>query len=143
VTTEKALQATAAIAPALDIIDSRIEGWRIKLPDTVADNASSGRYAIGEAQDMDGRDLAALEATLLVDGDEVGAGLGDAVLGHPAAAVAWLANTLATYDEQLSAGDIVLPGAMCASVVLKARTTVVGAFHGLGEVTVNVIGGVA
>lgn len=141
VTTEKVIQATAAIAPALEIIDSRIEGWRIKLPDTVADNASSARYAVGEAQPMDGRDLATLEATLLVDGQQVGSGRGEAVLGHPAAAVAWLANTLAGYGEHLAAGELVLPGAMCASVVLQPGTTVVGAFDGLGEIQVTVSGG--
>jgi 2-keto-4-pentenoate hydratase len=141
VTTETALAATSAVAPALEIIDSRIENWRIKLPDTVADNASSARFAIGAAQPVDGRDLAALEATMLVDGQPVGTGRGDAVLGHPAAAVAWLANTLSRYGQHLAAGDIVLPGAMCASVVLQPGTTVMGVFDGLGEVSVTVSGG--
>jgi 2-keto-4-pentenoate hydratase len=134
------LTATAAVAPALEIIDSRIEGWRIALPDTVADNASSARFVLGARRALDGLDLAALEATLLVDGEPVGSGKGEAVLGHPAAAVAWLANTLATYGEHLAAGDIVLPGAMCASVPLRANSTVVGVFAGLGEVRVNVSG---
>ena len=143
VTTTAVLGATSAIAPALEIIDSRIEGWRITLPDTVADNASSARFALGESQPIDGRDLAMLEATLLVDGEQVGTGRGEAVLGHPAAAVAWLANTLAGYGDHLAAGEIVLPGAMCASVVLQPGTTVVGMFDGLGEVRVNVVGSVS
>ena len=140
VTVDAVLEVTTAIAPALEIIDSRIENWRIKLPDTVADNASSARFAVGLEQPIGGRDLAALEATLVVDGQPVGSGRGDAVLGHPAAAVAWLANTLGRYGQHLAAGEIVLPGAMCASVVLQPGTTVVGAFDGLGEVRVSVSG---
>jgi 2-keto-4-pentenoate hydratase len=143
VTVDAVLEATSAVAPALEIIDSRIEAWRIMLPDTVADNASSARFAVGERQPLDGRDLAAVEAALLVDGELVGAGRGEAVLGHPAAAVAWLANALATYGEHLAAGEIVLPGAMCASVPLRAGSTVVGAFDDLGEVRVSVGGAAA
>jgi 2-keto-4-pentenoate hydratase len=140
VTADDVLRATSGIAPALEIIDSRIEGWRIKLPDTVADNASSARFAVGDAQPINGRDLAALVATLYVDGEPVGSGRGDAVLGHPATAVAWLANTLAAYGERLAAGEVVLPGAMCASVVLQPGSTVVGAFDELGEIRVSVLG---
>jgi 2-keto-4-pentenoate hydratase len=143
VTADDVLRATSAVAPALEIIDSRIENWRIKLPDTVADNASSARFAVGPRQPIDGRDLAALEATMLVDAEPVGAGRGEAVLGHPAAAVAWLANTLSRYGHHLAAGEIVLPGAMCASVVLQPGTTVVGAFDGLGEVRITVSAGVS
>ena len=141
ITADDVLGATSAVAPALEIIDSRIESWRITLPDTVADNASSARFALGAHQPLDGLDLPALEARLLVDGEKVGSGRGEAVLGHPAAAVAWLANTLAVYGEHLAAGEIVLPGAMCASVPLRAGTSVVGHFDGLGDVTVTVTGG--
>jgi 2-keto-4-pentenoate hydratase len=140
VTADAVLEATLAIAPALEVIDSRIEAWRIKLPDTVADNASSARFVVGPRQPLDGLDLAAVEATLLMDGEPVGSGRGEAVLGHPAAAVAWLANTLAKYGEHLSATEIVLPGAMCASVPLRAGSTFVGQFDGLGEVGISVGG---
>ena len=140
VTTDAVLRATSGVAPALEIIDSRIEAWRISLPDTVADNASSARFAVGTPQPLDGLDLAALNATMAIDGEQVGAGTGEAVLGHPAAAVAWLANTLANYGERLAAGEIVMPGAMCASVPLKAGAVVVGTFERLGEVRVNVLG---
>jgi 2-keto-4-pentenoate hydratase len=143
VTADAVLDATSAVAPALEIIDSRIENWRITLPDTVADNASSARFAVGVEQPLDGRDLSTLEATLLVDGVPVGTGRGDAVLGHPAAAVAWLANTLARYGQHLAAGAIVLPGAVCASVMIQPGTTVVGAFDGLGDVRVTVSAGVS
>ena len=141
VTEADVLRATSAIAPALEIIDSRIEDWRITLPDTVADNASSARFAIGRPQPLNGRDLAAVEATLLVDGEQIGSGRGEAVLGNPASAVAWLANTLAGYGERLAAGEVVLPGAMCASVPLRAGSTVVGAFSsGLGDIRVSASG---
>ena len=143
VTADDVLEATSGIAPALEIIDSRIEDWRITLPDTVADNASSARFAVGPAQALDGLDLAAITATMEIDGQTAGEGRGDAVLGHPAAAVAWLANKLAEFGERLTAGEIVLPGAMCASVPLRAGSTVVGNFEGLGEVRLNVTGGAA
>jgi 2-keto-4-pentenoate hydratase len=140
VTQEAVLEATASVAPALEIIDSRIESWRISLADTVADNASSARFVLGARMPLDDRDLAGVEATLEVGGEVVGSGSGAAVLGHPAAAVAWLANTLATYGEHLESESIVLPGAMCASVPLQPGSTIVGAFGWLGEVRVRVNG---
>lgn len=88
--------ATEAVAVALEIVDSRIADWKLTLPDTVADNASSGAVVLGEwvpfAADLD---LPGLHAALHLDGAEIAAGWGSAVLGDPAAAVAWLANALA------------------------------------------------
>jgi 2-keto-4-pentenoate hydratase len=63
--------------------------------------------------------------------------MGNAVLGHPAAAVAWLANKLAEYDQALLAGQLVLPGAMCAAVPVEAGTTLRASFTHLGAVDVR------
>ena len=139
VTTEDVLAATESVAPALEIIDSRIADWRIKLADTVADNASSARFVVGPRRPVAGLDLAALEGSLVRDGEVVGAGQGSAVLGDPAAAVAWLVNMLARFGESLSAGEVILPGALCASVPLSSGRVFRTEMGDLGAVTVEVV----
>jgi 2-keto-4-pentenoate hydratase len=87
------LAATRFVVPALEIIDSRIEGWKIKLCDTIADNASSARVVLGSSpKRVDERDLKLVGMILEKNGDIVQTGAGGAVLGHPAVAVAWLAT---------------------------------------------------
>jgi 2-keto-4-pentenoate hydratase len=71
------------------------------------------------------------------NGEPVGQGAGAAVLGHPAEAVAWLANALAGFGESLQAGDVVLPGAMCASVFANAGEMFEASYTGLGTVSVR------
>jgi 2-oxopent-4-enoate hydratase len=142
------LTATQAVAPALEIVDSRIADWKIKLQDTVADNGSSARAVVGppvpyvelkeaEPKKAESLDLAAVVVTLRRNGEQVGEGAGAAVLGHPAEAVAWLANALANFGEWLRAGDVVLPGAMCASVFANAGETFEATYTGLGKVGVR------
>jgi 2-keto-4-pentenoate hydratase len=112
-----ALAATEAIAPALELIDSRIQDWRIALPDTIADNASSAGFVLGETR-LDPRriDLTALPVRMLRNGAEVGAGRSDAVLGNPLTAVAWLARTVARFGVRLRAGHVILPGSCTRAV---------------------------
>jgi 2-oxopent-4-enoate hydratase len=132
------LEATDAVAPALEIVDSRIADWKIKLQDTVADNGSSARAVIGASVPFDrGIDLAEVQVILRLNGEQVGTGTGAAVLGHPAEAVAWLANALADFGESLRAGDVVLPGAMCASVFANAGEAFEASYTGLGSVSVR------
>lgn len=138
VTVADALAATEWVAPALEVIDSRVADWRIALVDTVADNASSGRVVLGaERVSVDEIDLAAATVEVRIDGAPVATGRGDAVLGHPAEAVAWLANTLAPFGEQLRAGDLIMPGSMTAAAPLEPGTTVVADFGPLGTVEVG------
>lgn len=138
VTAEQVLNATRAVAPALEVVDSRIADWKITLADTIADNGSSARAVVVEqAMPLNGLDLAAVEVVLRRNGDEVGRGTGAAVLGHPAEAVAWLANALAKYGHRLEAGQLILPGAMCASVFGNAGDHFVAEFSGLGRVEVR------
>src|SRR6266542_2505735 len=138
VTVEQVLAATRGVCAAMEIVDSRIADWRIKLVDTIADNGSSARAVFSDnvvpAGDVD---LAAERVTLLRNGEPVGEGDGAAVLGHPAEAVAWLANTLATFDQALRAGQVVLPGAMCASVFAEKGEVFEARFTRLGSVTVR------
>ena len=138
VSAEAVLAATRGVATALEVVDSRIADWRIKLQDTIADNGSSARAVVGAEVPLAGLgDLAAIEVTLTRNGEPVGHGTGAAVLGHPAAAVAWLANALAPFEHGLLAGQVVLPGAMCASVFAAAGDTFEAVFPGLGRVSVS------
>lgn len=138
------MAATAALAPALEIVDSRISDWRIDVFDTVADNASCARAVIGAFSPPDGLDLAALTAELSLvpcrdRRTETVSGVGSAVLGHPAEAVAWLARALHRYGgEALRAGDIVLSGAMARALPVEAGDRVEAHMGGLGDVTVTI-----
>ncbi|HZP27223.1 MAG TPA: hypothetical protein VFB90_09295, partial [Dehalococcoidia bacterium] len=102
VSLEDVLAATEAVLPSLEIIDSRIADWKIKLPDTIADNASCGRVILGRERVVaDSLDLSAVQMTFRKDGEDLSQATGAAVLGNPANAVAWLANTLGQFGEKL------------------------------------------
>jgi len=138
VTPRDVLAATGLVYAAIEIIDSRIVDWRIGLVDTVADNASSGAFVLASAgQHPRGLDLPALSGVLRHSGAPVEYGDGAAVLGDPAAAVAWLANTLGARGGGLSAGDVVLSGACTRAVGVVAGDEVSGEFDGLGAVSVR------
>jgi 2-keto-4-pentenoate hydratase len=116
VTREDVLDATDYVAAAFEIVDSRVADWKIKLVDTVADNASSGRYVLGDARLRPGEaDLPAVTMKLYKNGSLAGEGTGKAVLGDPCVSVAWLANRLWGYGVTLKAGEIVLSGAFSAA----------------------------
>lgn len=107
------LAATEAVAPAIEVVDSRIRDWRITLADTVADNASFGAFTVGPwSRAMVHRDLRLVGMVLTRNGTESVEGVGAAALGHPARCVAWLANKLAEFGEALEVGDVVLSGAL-------------------------------
>jgi 2-oxopent-4-enoate/cis-2-oxohex-4-enoate hydratase len=113
VTMQDVLDATNYIMPCFEIVDSRIADWKIKIADTVADNASCGVFGLGEARaNPHDFDLATLKVTVKKNGQYLSEGLGSAVQGSPLAAVAWLANTLGPYGVTLSAGDVVLSGSL-------------------------------
>lgn len=137
---DAALAACDLVAPALEIIDSRIADWKIKLGDTVADMASSAQYVIGDHGVLASSiELPDVQMTLMVDGRPVSDGKGSAVVGSPANAVAWLANTLARWDQALDAGDWIMAGALGGAVPLPDRGELCATFsEGLGEVCLNV-----
>jgi 2-oxopent-4-enoate/cis-2-oxohex-4-enoate hydratase len=113
VSMQDVLDATEAICPCFEIVDSRIADWKIKIADTVADNASCGVFVLGKARaNPRDFDLAALKVTVTKNGAPLSEGYGAAVQGSPLAAVAWLANTLGPYGVTLAAGDIVLSGSL-------------------------------
>jgi 2-keto-4-pentenoate hydratase len=140
VTIENVLAATRGVSAALELVDSRIRDWRIKLVDTIADNASSARVIVSERiVDPAEIDLVAESVTLLRNDERVGTGTGAAVLNHPASAVAWLANRLADFGVALRAGQLILPGAMCSAVNVDAGATYRANFAHLGEVAIHFI----
>lgn len=134
------LAATDAVAPALEIIDSRVADWRITWWDTVADNASSGAFVVGPWRPLgEAGDLESLDVELYLDDVVVETGSSSAVLGHPAVAVAWLANALAGHGSGLEAGSIVLSGSCTRAVDVRAGSRVRGVVTGLGSVSATFV----
>ncbi|MDL2317899.1 2-keto-4-pentenoate hydratase [Eubacteriales bacterium OttesenSCG-928-A19] len=135
VTAEDVRAATDYVVAAFEIVDSRIADWRIKLIDTVADNASSGRYVLGTARrSLDGLDLSAVTMRMTRNGEPVQEGTGAAVLGNPCNAVAWLANRMWRYGVALQKGEVILSGAFAAAPPAQKGDAFSAVFEGLGEV---------
>jgi len=134
VTAEQVIAATESIAPCFEIVDSRIADWKIGIIDTVADNASCGVFVLGEARaDPAAHDLPALHVTVTKNGEPLSEGYGSAVQGSPAAAVAWLANTLGAYGVTLEAGDVILSGSLVPLAPAKAGDVFEMELHGIGR----------
>ncbi len=130
------LAATGAVVAALEIVDSRVAGWDISIVDTVADNASAGLFTLGEERrPPGGLDLAACPMLLRRGAEEVSSGTGAACLGHPAAAVAWLAATARSYGLPLRAGEIVLSGSLGPVLPVTPGDHFTAEIGGLGTVT--------
>src|SRR5262245_16661929 len=137
-TEDDVLAATAAFAPAIELIDTRIKDWTIKLCDTIADNASSAGWVLGEARvSPKDIDITAIDAVLTCNGEVVAEGRSDAVLGNPVTAVAWLARKVEGFGVRLKAGDIVLPGACPRAIDAPAGSDFVADFTGLGSVRLS------
>jgi len=145
------LAATEYIVPSLELIDSRITDWRIKLPDTIADNASSAGVILGAARRTpaelaaDGVDLANIDAVLYSGGggaggkgeEEVARGNTSAVLGNPTWCVAWLARKVADFGVKLEAGHLIIPGSCTRAIDARPGTNFRAEFAGLGTVTAS------
>jgi 2-keto-4-pentenoate hydratase len=131
------LAATEAFHPAIEIIDSRIVDWRIGIVDTIADNASSKAFVLGDPVDPAALDPRMVPVVLSVNGDIAETGVSAAVLGHPATAVAWLANTLHPFGVTLEAGHVILPGSCTRAVPVAPGDQVVAEFGPLGDVAVT------
>lgn len=140
VTIADVFRATEGIMPAFEIVDSRVRDWKIKLEDTIADNASSARLVLGSRMiPIKNLDLRLIGMVLEKNGEVVNSGAGAAVLGHPAAAVAWLANKLATFNIALEANEIVLSGAITAALDANAGDVFTASFHSLGSINLKFI----
>jgi 2-keto-4-pentenoate hydratase len=137
-TEDDVLAATAAFAPAIELIDTRIKDWKIALCDTIADNASSAGYVLGrERVSPKDVDIRAITAVLTRNGETVAEGRSDAVLGNPVTAVAWLARKVDGFGVRLKAGDIVLPGSCTRAIDARPGDEFVADFAGLGSVRLS------
>jgi 2-oxopent-4-enoate hydratase len=136
VTTATALTAVAGVLPAIEVVDSRVADWRIKLVDTVADNASSGLLVVGgRMRPAENFDLRLIGVVVTRNGELLDTGAGAAALGNPARCVAWLANKLGGLGAGLRAGDVVLPGAVHRMVPVEPGDVFRAEFSRLGAVT--------
>jgi 2-oxo-3-hexenedioate decarboxylase len=131
------LAATEAVLPAIEVVDSRYAD-PFRLPDSIADNAGAARVVLGTQARRPAElvDLAVLGCVFRCRGG-LDTSAGGAVMGHPAAALVWLAAALATRGECIEPGAIVLSGGLTASVLLQVQGTVTAEFDGLGSVGVH------
>jgi 2-keto-4-pentenoate hydratase len=137
VTAAQVLAATSGVCPAIDVLDSRFAGYSFTLPDVIADNASGAGFILGgQVTDPAGLDLRLTGVVLEKNGELAATAAGAAVLGHPAASVAWLVRALATRERGLHAGQVVLSGALTEAVAVSDGDVIVARFDRLGTIEV-------
>lgn len=135
VTLAQVLAATDFVIPAIEVIDSRYRDFRFDLKSVIADNTSAARFVLGgRARPVEALDLRTLGVVLSINGEARAFGAGAAVLGHPAAAVAELANHLARRGEALEAGQVVLSGGITEALAVGAGDHVLLEVAELGTV---------
>jgi 2-oxopent-4-enoate/cis-2-oxohex-4-enoate hydratase len=138
------IAATDYVVPCFEIIDSRIADWKIKIHDTVADNASCGVFILGKAKgDPRKIDLTLAGMVLEKDGEIVSTSCGAAVQGSPVNAVAWLANTLGALGIPFRAGEIILSGSQSPLLPITGGTRLRCVVGGLGECNATFTGNAA
>ncbi|QTD45368.1 2-oxopent-4-enoate hydratase [Ottowia testudinis] len=134
------LAATEGVMACFEIVDSRIADWKIKIQDTVADNASCGVFVLGDRLvDVRDVDLATCGMILEKNGEIVATGAGAAALGHPANAVAWLANTLGAHGIALEAGEVVLSGSLAIMTPVEGGDNLRVTIGGIGGCSVRFV----
>jgi 2-oxopent-4-enoate/cis-2-oxohex-4-enoate hydratase len=140
VTAADVLAATEGVMACFEIVDSRIQDWKIKIQDTVSDNASCGVFVLGDQLvDLANLDLALCGMVLEKNGEIVVTGAGAATMGHPVNAMVWLTNTLGKLGIALKAGDIVLSGAMGAMVPVVKGDNLRMTIGGIGGCSVRFV----
>jgi 2-keto-4-pentenoate hydratase len=128
--------------PAIEIVDSRIEDWRISIVDTVADNASCGMYVVGSKPVVLGAfDVRTVPMSMTINGVEVSTGVGAACLGNPLHAARWLADVLCERGIPLQPGDVLMTGALGPMKPIVGGDLVVAHFGELGLVSTRLTAG--
>jgi 2-oxopent-4-enoate/cis-2-oxohex-4-enoate hydratase len=141
ITAMDVIRATDYVVPCFEIVDSRITDWKIKIQDTVADNASCGVYVLGQTRgDPRQLDITLAGMVLEKNGELFSTGVGAAVQGSPANAVAWLANTLGVLGIPFKAGEVILSGSQSALVPVVDGDHMVCTVGGLGSCSVRFAG---
>jgi 2-keto-4-pentenoate hydratase len=129
------LRAIDHALPALEIVGSRVADWNIRITDTIADNASSSAYVIGNMpRKLSEFDVRMCGMVLERRGEPVSVGAGAACLGSPINAVVWLARTMAAVGTPLKAGDLVLSGALGPMAAVTPGDIFETRINGLGSV---------
>jgi 2-oxopent-4-enoate/cis-2-oxohex-4-enoate hydratase len=138
ITAADVLRATDFVVPCFEIVDSRIKDWKIKIQDTVADNASCGVLVLGGVRKTPHQlDLALAGMVLEKNGEIISTSVGAAVQGSPVNAVVWLANTLGRLGIGLKAGEIILSGSQSPLVPVKAGDSLYCSVGGIGGTSVR------
>jgi len=138
VTPADVLAATECVMPCFEIVDSRIRDWKIRVEDTVADNASSGLFVLGrEARAPAGFDFFSCGMVVEKNGEILSTGAGAAALGSPLACVAWLANTLGGFGVSLLAGEVILSGSLVPLEPVRPGDRMRVTIAGLGTAEVH------
>jgi len=140
ITNVDVLRATEYVLPCFEIVDSRIDDWKIKIQDTVADNASSGLFVLGDAAvDPHAINLSTVGMVVEKNGQIISTGAGAAALGSPLTCVAWLANTLSQFEIPLCAGEIILSGSLVPLEPVKAGDFMRVDVGGIGSASVRFV----
>lgn len=140
VTASEVLKKTIGVVPAIEVIDSRIKGWKIKIQDTIADNASSARVILGsKLTSIKDIDLRLIGLVLEKNGKIVSTGAGAAVLSSPAQAVAWLVNKLSEFNVGINPNEFVMSGSLVKAEDVKAGDCVTATFDRLGKVSTRFV----
>jgi 2-keto-4-pentenoate hydratase len=135
ITSAQLLRSVAFALPAIEIVGSRVENWNIRFVDTVADNASSSAFVLGNTPiSLNGLDLRLAGMVMERAGEQVSLGAGAACLGHPLNAALWLANKMAELGRGLKSGDVVLTGALGPMVPVRAGDVFEARIEGMGSV---------
>ena len=134
------LAATDSVVACFEVVDSRIEGWKIKIEDTVADNASSGLFVLGSER-VDPRQVDFVTCGMVVEknGEILSTGAGAAALGSPLNCVAWLANALGRYGTSLRAGEVILSGSLVPLEPVKPGDEMRVLVGGIGSASVRFV----
>lgn len=132
------LAATEGLMACFEIVDSRVRDWKIKIQDTIADNASCGALVLG-GRLIDPRDVDLVHCGMVLEknGEVVATGAGAAAMGSPANAVAWLANALGARGVKLKAGEVILSGSLAAMVPAARGDNLRVEIGGLGTCSVR------
>jgi 2-oxopent-4-enoate/cis-2-oxohex-4-enoate hydratase len=138
ITNADVLAATDYVMPCFEIVDSRIEDWKIKIEDTVADNASCGLFVLGDrAVKPSEVDLATCGMVVEKNGKIISTGAGAAALGSPVNCVTWLANTLGEFGISLKAGEVILSGSLVPLEPVQAGDFMTVSIGGIGSASVR------